>query len=246
MTQTSRKTVASAPETLVRDIATYFVVNLSTALLWIFFKVLNRTTVLGRQHVGYKRNTLLLSNHQSMIDSFLVGIFAFYPQSWLKTYLIPWNPAAEENFFKNRFLTWLAHSYRCIPVKEGRRDPFALRRMVEVLPGGVMTLFPEGGRSRDGRVGEGRLGAGLIITRARPKVIPVAIDGMQDVLPIGKRIPRIFKRIYISYGEPVDYSEFLDYPKRQEAAQGVVDRVMAAIRKQHQEIRNLRERHRGR
>ncbi len=244
MTEPGRKPASATPSTLLRRVSTYLVVNVTTFLWLIFFKLFNRTTVIGRKHVGYERNTLLLSNHQSMIDSFPVGLFAFYPQSWLKTYLIPWNPAAEENFFRNRFLTWLAHTYRCIPVKEGRRDPFALRRMVEVLPHGVMTLFPEGGRTRDGNVGEGRLGAGLIITRARPKVIPVAIDGMQDVLPIGASIPRPFKRVYISYGEPIDYSEFLDHPKRQEAAQGVVDLVMAAIRKQHQEIRQLRARDR--
>jgi 1-acyl-sn-glycerol-3-phosphate acyltransferase len=239
--QRRRQSAGAAPPVgFLQQVATYLVTNVTVGLLWIFFKVLNRTTVFGREHVGTERNTLLLSNHQSMIDSFLVGIFAFYPNSWLKPYLIPWNPAAEENFFKNRVQTWLAHAFRCIPIKEGRRDPLALRRMVELLPTGVMTLFPEGARSRTGRVREGRLGAGLVIRRARPKVIPVAIDGMQDLLPIGSSIPRIFKRIYISYGPPLDYSEFLDHPRRQEAAQGIVDKVMEAIRTQHDEIRRLR------
>jgi len=56
------------------------------------------TTVVGRKNVGTARNTLLLSNHQSMLDSFLVGIGAWYPQSWWRPHLIPWNPAAAENF----------------------------------------------------------------------------------------------------------------------------------------------------
>jgi len=35
-------------------------------------------------------------------------------------------------------------------------------------------------------------------------VIPVAIDGMQAVLPIGHYLPRIFKRVAVSFGSPAD------------------------------------------
>jgi len=131
------------------------VTHVTVTLLWLVFFVLNRTTVIGRRNVGEERNTLLLSNHQSMLDSFLVGLAAFYPGSWLKPRLIPWNPAAAENFYKNPLLAWLADNWKCIWVREGRRDLHALHRMIQVLPRGVMTLFPEGTRSRDGAVGPG-------------------------------------------------------------------------------------------
>jgi len=111
--------------------------------------------------------------------------------------------------------------------------------MTEVLPSGVMTLFPEGTRTRDGSVGEGRPGPGLLILATRPRVIPVAIDGMGDVLPIGCKLPRFGKRVYVSYGAPVDYAEFLALPPSREAAQALMDRVMGAIRAQHAELREL-------
>src|SRR3989442_4191605 len=95
-----------------------------------------------------------------MLDSFVVGLAAFYPQSWLKPHLIPWNPAAAENFYKNPLLAWLADNWKCIWVREGRRDLHALHRMIQVLPRGVMTVFPEGTRSRDGSGGPGRPVAG--------------------------------------------------------------------------------------
>src|SRR2546430_16779712 len=79
--------------------------------------------------------------------------------------------------------------------------------MIQVLPHGVMTLFPEGTRSRDGAVGPGRPGPGLLILATRPRVIPVAIDGMRAVLPIGRYLPRIFQRVAVSFGSPVDRSE---------------------------------------
>src|SRR6266699_3253752 len=158
-------------------VTSYVVTNVTVTLFWLVFFVFNRTVVIGRRNVGEERNTLLLSNHQSMLDSFLVGLAAFYPTSWLKPQLIPWNPAAAENFYKNPLLAWLADNWKCIWVREGRRDLHALHRMIQVLPHGVMTLFPEGTRSRDGAVGPGRPGAGLLILATRPRVIPVAIDG---------------------------------------------------------------------
>src|SRR5712692_9311611 len=223
-------------------ITSFLVTNLTVTLFWVLFFVLNRTTVIGRRNVGEERNTLLLSNHQSMLDSFLVGLAAFYPQSWLKPHLIPWNPAAAENFYKNPLLAWLAENWKCIWVREGRRDLHALHRMIQVLPCGVMTLFPEGTRSRDGAVGPGRPGTGLLILATRPRVIPVAIDGMRAVLPIGRYLPRIFKRINVSFGPPVDYTDLLAMPRTRETAQAVIDRVMAAIRVQHAELRRRRRR----
>jgi 1-acyl-sn-glycerol-3-phosphate acyltransferase len=225
---------------LLSPFARYIVPNLTVAFGWFYFRILNRTTVIGREHVGYDRNTLLLSNHQTMIDSFLVGMMCFYPQSWWKPYLIPWNPAAVENYYKNPFLAWFSDVHKCIPIREGRQDLQALRRMIKVFPAGVMTLFPEGTRMRGPRVGRGRLGAGMIMLSARPKVIPVAIDGMEKVLPIGAHFPRIFKHIYVSYGPPVDYSDLLDKPRNKDTFQQVVDRIMERIRVQHQDLRRRR------
>ena len=96
--------------------------------------------------------------------------------------------------------------------------------MLQVLPAGVMTVFPEGTRTRDGSVGFGRPGAGLVILGAKPRVIPVAIDGMQDVLPVGAYLPRLFKRIYVSYGRPVGYGDLLEQPRSREIARpGLVE-----------------------
>ncbi len=224
---------------LLWPLTSYLVTNLTVTLFWVYFFVLNRTTVIGRRNVGEERNTLLLSNHQSMIDSFLVGLVAYYPKSLLKPHLMPWNPAAAENFYSNPLLSWLAENWKCIPVREGRRDLHALHRMAGVLPRGVMVLFPEGTRSRDGSVGRGRPGVGLVALATRPRVIPVAVEGMDRVLPIGRLAPRMFQRIYVSYGSPVDCSDFFEMPRTRETAQRLVDRVMEAVRVQHSELRRM-------
>ena len=213
-------------------LTSYLVTNITVTVFWILFFVLNRTRAIGREHVGEERNTLLLANHQSMLDSFLVGLVAFYPRSWIRPRLIPWNPAAAENFYKNPILAWLADNWKCISVRPGRRDLHALHRMIEVLPSGVMTVFPEGTRTRDGSVGPGRPGPGLLILATRPRVIPVSIEGMTAVLPIGCFVPRVFKRITVRYGPPLEYTDLLHLPRTRETAQLLIDRVMGAIRDQ--------------
>ena len=224
-------------ENILWHIVSYFVTNITMVFLWFFFFVLNRVTVIGREHVGGEPNTLLLSNHQSMIDSIPLGIAGFYPKSWIKPWLVPWHPAARENFFKNRLIAWYATHTRCIPVKPGRRDVHAIHKMIDVLPNGSIILFPEGTRSRTGDVQAGRPGAGLVALATRPRIIPVAIDGMREVMPIGKKMLRPFKRITISYGEPFDYSAYRGRPRSKETAQELVDEIMEVIRRQLDEIR---------
>ncbi len=233
---TSRRRDPPQPGWLSRllwPVTSYVVTNVTVTIFWFLFFVLNRTTVTGRHHVGSEPNTLLLANHQTMIDSFLIGIGAYYPKSWFQPRLIPWNPAAVENFFGSAVLAWLAYNWKCIPIREGRRDPRALRRMADVLPDGVMTLFPEGTRSRDGSVRHGRPGAGVVALATGARVIPVAIKGMRDVLPIGKWLPRIGRRVSVAYGAPIVYDDLAAGKHSREAAQELVDRAMAAIASQY-------------
>ena len=219
--------------TLLWPVTSYLLTNITVTFFWFFFFVLNRTKVVGRKNVGGELNTLLLSNHQSLIDSFLIGLAVYYPKSLFRPRYMPWNPAAVENFYRTPILRWIAYNFRCIPVQEGRRDTMALRDMSEKLPKGVMVLFPEGTRTRKGKVRNGRPGAGIVALRTRARVIPVAIEGMQRVLPIGKVIPRIGKRVYITYGKPIDLSDLFEKEPTREIAQLVVDRVMEQIRRQH-------------
>ena len=110
---------------------------------------------------------------------------------------------------------------------------FKIGRALKTSP---LLLFPEGTRSRDGEIKKGRGGSGLMILESRPKVIPICIDGMHRILPIGSMFPGLFKRIYIYYGKEVDLSEFENVEKNRESAQNVIDKVMTEIRALKSEI----------
>jgi 1-acyl-sn-glycerol-3-phosphate acyltransferase len=206
----------------------------------ILFFGLSRTEIIGRRNAIRDRNTLLLSNHQSLIDSFLIGFSAYYGQAIFKPWLIPWNPAAEENFYKNAYQGWWSDQWKCIPVARGRRDMRAVYRMIRALKEGTMILFPEGTRSRTGAIGRGRPGAGLVALANQPQIVPVTIMGMSDVLPIGASWPIPFQRVTILFGPPIDYSHLLGDERSKETAMAVVEQVMSVIRYQYDWIKRYR------
>lgn len=218
------------------------ITNITVTMGYIFFRLLNRTIVVGREHVPRGPNTLLMSNHQTMIDSFVVGLCAYYPESLIRPGLIPWNPAAEENLYRTRLVGWLADNWKCIPIKRGRKDVSAIFKIGRALRLGPVLLFPEGTRSRDGEIGDGRRGAGLTILETNPTVVPVCIDGMHRVLPVGASMPRMFQRIYVRYGRPLDLSEFQGRQKNRETAALLMSRVMDSIRQLKEEIEQSKQR----
>jgi 1-acyl-sn-glycerol-3-phosphate acyltransferase len=103
-----------------------------------------------------------------------------------------------------------------------------------------MTLFPEGTRTRDGSIRKGRPGSGLVILATKPAVVPVTIEGRDRVLPIGAKRPKLFNKLYVYYGEPIDYSDLIDQPRTRETSDQLVDRIMEALRRQQAEIHELK------
>ena len=100
---------------------------------------------------------LVCPNHLSLIDSALVAWALGSPGWWwLHFSELPWN-VPEETLFAStqprRLLAWLL---KCVPIRRGgdrRRTAETLARLLHLLQRGESVLvFPEGGRSRRGRV----------------------------------------------------------------------------------------------
>jgi len=213
-------------------------------LSWVFFRVLNRTEIIGKENIIHQKRLLIVSNHVTLIDSFVVGTKLFFPAAILKPWLPPFHMPDERNFFRgglfrgnlrllgkiiSPFAGFLFAHLKCIPVKSGRQDVGALHKANSALEEGTLHIFPEGTRSRDGKLGKGREGVGYIIAQAQPTILPVYVTGMNDVMPVGCKTPRIGKRITIKVGQPFTCTDEPGDLRSRDTWCRITQKVMAEI-----------------
>ena len=111
-----------------------------------------------REIAGQDRTPLLIcANHLTMIDSALIGWALAGPWWYLRHFrTLPWNLPEQTNFATNPLHRALIYLFKCQPIRRGgSRTEVAetLQRFGHIVSSGdVGLIFPEGGRSRSGRV----------------------------------------------------------------------------------------------
>ena len=71
----------------------------------------------------------------------------------------------------------------------------------------AFAIYPEGTRSRDGRIYKGRTGAAWLAMSSSSLIVPVALIGTEKLQPVGSSIPRLH-RVSVEFGRPIDASEY--------------------------------------
>ncbi len=140
---------------------------------------------------------MLAPNHTSYLDPILLGAVSFRRVTFMMTAL----------HYRSPLMGWFYRWNKAIPVGVRKGNRNALRMAEEVLrEGRVLSVFPEGGISRDGKLLLGNPGAVSLALRQGVAVIPVAIDGAHDAFPFGSRFPKPH-RITVRFGDPISPDE---------------------------------------
>lgn len=135
----------------------------------------------GQAGVPREGGVILAANHASFLDPIAVGCALPRPVHYL----------ARESLFDVPGLRALLPKLNVTPIRRGAGDVRALRTALELLRGGAAVLvFPEGTRSRDGRFGPLRAGAGLLAARSGAPVVPTVIAGSFQAWPRTRTFPR--------------------------------------------------------
>jgi 1-acyl-sn-glycerol-3-phosphate acyltransferase len=158
-------------------------------------RVLFRLRVVGLERLERLGPAVFVANHISWLDPIIVPL------------VLPRKPGflAMEELWRMPGVAFVMRTYGplAIPLRRGAVDTTALRRATEALRGGAwLIIFPEGGIAPDGVLKPFHRGASMLAARTGAPLVPVAIVGTSDALPLGRVIPRR-RPITVYIGEPI-------------------------------------------
>jgi 1-acyl-sn-glycerol-3-phosphate acyltransferase len=198
----------------------------SRLLLRPLFMLLFRPHVRGRENVPASGPFIIASNHLSFIDSMIIPLMAPRRVGYL---------AKAEYFTGTGIGGWLTRTWftalGALPVEREthRAAQASLDTAMTVLnAGGGFGIYPEGTRSRDGRLARGKTGVAWLALTADCPVVPVGVIGTDRIQPVGARWPRP-RRCTVIFGEPLTFPEHKGKAGNNRARREVTDRIMTAI-----------------
>ena len=197
-------------------------------MLQVVFILVFRLRVYGRANVPRSGGFVIASNHQSFFDPVLLGVGL--PRSL--------NYMSRDSLFRFAPFGWLIRSLNAFPVKREGIDTTTIRESIlRVSEGGGVVIFPEGTRTRDGRISKIKKGTGLISRRAKAPIVPAVIDGAFEAWPRHRVVCRPGP-IKVAFGPPISHAEQASMSEV-EVAQTISDR-MAALQRFLFEKRNVK------
>ena len=186
-----------------------------------------RLRVEGLDHVPPTGPVIIASNHLSFIDSMVIPFAVGRKVGFL---------GKAEYMQGSGFRGWLRRLWfgefaGMIPVDRG--DARAAAHSLELAQdhlaaGGAFGIYPEGTRSRDGRLHKGRTGVCRLALPSRAPVIPCAIIGTDRVQPAGARGLRPH-RVTVRFGPAIDLAPLEEQFVKSRLLRAITDETMDAI-----------------
>ncbi len=192
----------------------YYVGRLIVRMLLL---LLTRWQVRGRENVPSQGPVLVVANHLNLADPPLLGVSLGRKVIFM----------AKKELFRSRVIGYFIGSLGAFPVSRERLGKKALHRAIAGLAGGkALVMFPEGTRSRSGRLKSALPGAALIACRSGAPVLPVGICGTEKIKGIGWLVGR--PHITVNIGVPFHLppvSHKLTKTKLAELSEYIMERI---------------------
>ncbi|MBA2696898.1 MAG: 1-acyl-sn-glycerol-3-phosphate acyltransferase [Actinobacteria bacterium] len=197
----------------------HFTVRPAALALW-------RPHIVGAEHVPQAGPVILASNHLSFADSVAIPLTAPRQVSFL----------AKAEYFtgsglKGRVNRTFFTAIGSIPVE--RDQTRAAQQSLDLAlghlrGGGAFGIYPEGTRSRDGRLYRFRTGVAWLALETDCPVVPVALTGTDKLQPIGRRLPKV-QRFGVQFGRPMTFTERYAGVPAGRARREVADEIRMAV-----------------
>jgi 1-acyl-sn-glycerol-3-phosphate acyltransferase len=181
-----------------------------------YLLIVHRARAIDTGNVPPAGAAIIAPNHFSFLDHFFVAVYLRRKVNFM----------AKSQLFKRPMQFIYTHG-GVFPVRRGYHDEEAFKTAHTVLSrGDIVLMYPEGGRSRSGQLGDPKRGLGRLALESGAPVVPATIVGTQHARN-WKRLN--FPKVTVLYGEPVRF-EKIENPtpeQQQAAAELVFERVKA-------------------
>jgi 1-acyl-sn-glycerol-3-phosphate acyltransferase len=179
-----------------------------------------RVRVEGREKIRRDAAYVIVANHQSLLD-ILVLFRLFVHFKWVSKI---------ENF-RVPFIGWNMSLNRYIKLQRGSRESIA-RMMVAceraLTEGNSIMMFPEGTRSRDGRLQPFKPGAFALAQRTQAAILPIVVEGTARALPKRGFVLQGRHEIRVRVLDEIPYASFAGRPV-EVVSESVRDTFVAAL-----------------
>ena len=177
----------------------------------------------GLERVPRHGPFLLVANHRSLADPPIIGWAVGHKVGRVIHFM------AKEEMRRWPIIGWLAEGSGVFFVRRGEGDRSAQRAALSLLAEGrPIAIFPEGTRSKDGRLGPAKPGAALLAIRSGAPLLPVAITGTERLFPGRSRVPHR-TRVVVRIGPPFTLEHFPSGRIPRELLSQGTERIMGEI-----------------
>ena len=167
--------------------------RLTRIIFKIFLKIFFRPKIIGLENIPKDGAYIFAANHMSNFDPPFVGTFS----GRIVCYM------AKEELFHNPILAAALRSIYVFPVKRGTADKGAIKNAIKILKdGGCLGIFPEGTRSKTGKIGKAESGVSLIAAMTKAAIIPAAIVNTDKIFSAEVKFPRLA----LVFGKPIYFN----------------------------------------
>lgn len=176
----------------------------------------------GMENLSIGTSYIFASNHQSQFDIFAMQGYFEFDFRWL----------AKKELFQIPLFGQAMRLAGYIPVdrSHGRQAMKSLIEAAERIAAGTsVIIFPEGTRSRDGKLHEFKTGGLVLAIKSGVPLVPVAIKGTYEILPKGCLFAKP-GNVIIRVGKPIETSNYT-VKQKQELAQVLHDEVKELLEK---------------
>ena len=196
--------------------------TLKYVLLGPLLRVVYRPEARGLENIPTEGPFILAANHLSFVDSLFMPL------------LCPRNVVflGKADYFDSWRTRWFFKSANVIPVRReaGSASEAAILAGIRALQQGqVVGIYPEGTRSPDGRLYRGKTGVARMAIEAQVPVVPVAIQGTPEIMPLDAKVPRLSGHAVVEFGKPLTFERYYDRPRDRFVLRSVTDEIMYEI-----------------